>query len=392
MLDPLTPEFEADRYAVYERLRLAAPVFKHDEWDLVLLSRHADVHSALRDRRLGRDIVAAIGSDAATGHREVPSEFPMWTHFVRRMAFMDREGAMHKRLRDSVAGAFTKKRVDGLATRIEAHTERLLDEAGNSFEAIGQYARPIPLAVIGSLLGVPEPDHHLLVAWSHDIVKLYDPTLGVAAGEAAEAATEQFVAYVRLLIAGRRRQPGDDLLSAIMDDLSEDELIGTAILVLNAGHEATVHAIGNAIDAVIEHPVARQQIVTGQVDWKLAVDELLRFDTPLHMFERWVTEPVTFGGVEIAPGKKVGLLMGAANHDPERFPNPGRLDLARSDNPHVSFGGGAHFCVGAALARVELTIALRALFTRHPNLAISGKQRHRSFIFRGFETLDVGSR
>jgi cytochrome P450 len=264
-------------------------------------------------------------------------------------------------------------------------------------EAISEYATPIPLVMIADLLGIPEEDQPQLVAWSHDIVRVFDQGCTMEEGAKAEAAVIAFVDYVREVLAERRRHPGTDLVSSLIaadhegDRLDDDELIATCILTLNAGHEATVHAIGNGLLALASAPEQYEELKrdpTGLAE--RATDELLRFDSPLQMFERWVLSDLTWNGTRLESGTKVGLLFGSANHDESVFPDSESLDLARADNPHVSFGGGVHYCVGAPLAKVELEIAFAAFAERVDRFELDGDlERVRSLVFRGVRSLPL---
>jgi cytochrome P450 len=396
--DPYGAAFRDDPYAVYEEMRQTEPVSRQDDWQLTFFTRHRDVHKLLRDRRLGRDIIEALGT-GVLDHRELPSAYPNWSHFVRRLAFLEREGDFHARMRGLVAKAFTKGRVEALRPALEATCDRLLDrleEAGTG-DLIADYATPVPLITICELLGVDDPeDRALLIPWSHAIVGLYELDATLEMGEEAESATIEFVAFVRRLIDERRSRPGDDLLSALIEveeadqRLTDDEIIGTTILLLNAGHEATVHAIGNAVAALLEQ---RDQLEALRAEPGLlpgGIEELLRFDTPLQMFERWVLEDFEYEGVELPARSKIGLLMGAANRDPARFPSPDSLDVRRDARAHVSFGGGVHLCLGAPLARLEMVVAIGRLIERFPNLERTADPARRdSFIFRGFELFQI---
>jgi cytochrome P450 len=264
-------------------------------------------------------------------------------------------------------------------------------------EAIAQYAAPIPLAMIAELMGIPAEDHAKLLAWSHAIVKVFDQDISDEVGQAADAATSDFVDYLESVLDERRGHRGDDLVSAMLeveesgDTLTDEEIIGTSILTLNAGHEATVHAIGNGLLALAANPDQYRLLHEGGASIGQAVDELLRFDSPLQMFERWVLADTELGGRHLPAGSKVGLLFGSANHDSEVFgPDADVLDLTRAPNPHVSYGAGLHFCVGAPLATVELEAAFSRLAKRVRSIElIDASDRIRSLVFRGVETLVV---
>jgi cytochrome P450 len=250
--------------------------------------------------------------------------------------------------------------------------------------------------MIAELMGIPATDHPQLVEWSHAIVKVFDQRVTAEEGGVAEQATKDFVVYLEDLVARRRVRPGEDLVSAMLevshegDALTDAEIVATSILTLNAGHEATVHAIGNALLALAGDPDGYRSLHRGDVPIAIAVDELLRFDSPLQMFERWVLTDTEVGGHPLAAGSKVGLLFGAANHDPGVFPDPETLDLARSPNPHVSFGAGLHHCVGAPLARVELEAALGRWADRVASFdLVAATGRIESLVFRGLGRLEV---
>jgi cytochrome P450 len=258
-------------------------------------------------------------------------------------------------------------------------------------------AEELPVAVIAELLGVPEADRPLLRPWSNAIVKMYEYGRTAAVEDAAERAADQFVTYLRELAAERRRTPGEDLLSHLVgvrdsdgDRLTEDELVTTCVLLLNAGHEATVNVSGNGLLALLEHPdqLARLRDDPGLLS--TAVEEFMRFDSPLQLFERTATTDVQVGGVTVREGQKVAALLGAANRDPAVFPDPDRFDVGRTDNPHITFGAGVHFCIGAPLARVELQASFGALLERTSRLELGGEPvRRPEFVIRGLAELPV---
>jgi cytochrome P450 len=258
-------------------------------------------------------------------------------------------------------------------------------------------ADQLPVAVIAELLGVPEADRPLLRPWSNAIVKMYEYGRTTEIEDAAERAADEFVAYLRALADERRRAPGEDLLLHLVsvrdaegDRLTEDELVTTCILLLNAGHEATVNVSGNGLLALLAHP---DQLRRLRVDHSLlptAIEELMRFDSPLQLFERTATEDVEIGGITVGKGQKVAALLGAANHDPAVFTAPETLDVGRTENPHISFGAGVHFCIGAPLARVELQAAFGALLDRTSSLELGGEPvRRPEFVIRGLAELPV---
>jgi cytochrome P450 len=376
--NPRDPEFFNDPYPAYHRLRAATPVFKWNHYGIWCFARHEDVSTLLRDRRFGREVP----------HREVPDHLRNFYAFEAH-SLLEIEPPRHTRLRTLVNRAFVSRAIEALRPRLEALANRLIDE----FEGAGEtdllqsYATPIPVTAIAWLLGVPVEMAPQLLQWSHDMVAIYQSRRDRALEDAAEAATIAFTRFMRGYVNDRRKALGDDLLSRLIaaetgaSKLSEDELIATAILLLNAGHEATVHAIANGAKALIENGHAGQ-IASSHVE------EVLRYDAPLHLFTRYAKEDVEFAGIRIAKDEEIGLLLGAANRDPARFPNPDRFNPARDPNPHVSFGAGIHFCVGAPLARLELQIALDTLFRRLLNFRLAEPPRYRdTFHFHGLEAL-----
>lgn len=398
-LDFYDPGFMEDPYATYARVRPTTPAFFDDTWGLTFFTRHADVSAMLKDRRFGRDFRHVLNDDdvdPVVFGRTYPAAYPNWTKYIRN-SFLDLEPPRHTRIRRLVAKAFTRRQSEEFRPHLQTVAERLLDRAldEGKMEAIAEYATPIPLTMISELMGIPEEERPQLVAWSHAIVRIFDHNCTAAEANAAEKAVIDFVVYLQELLPARRSQPGVDLISALTqveeegDRLSEEDIIATTILVLNAGHEATVHAIGNAVLALARQPSALQDLQRADVG--LAAAEFLRYDSPLQMFERWVLADMEWAGTSLRKGTKVGLLFGSANHDPARFSNPDQLDLFRKDNPHVSFGGGIHHCVGAPLAQVELEVAVEAFGRRIHNFAVdrSRLERQQSLVFRGVKELHL---
>lgn len=404
MFDAYDPGFLADPYPTYARLRAETPVFFDPTWGLTFVTRYGEVSEVLRDRnRFGRDFRHRMDIDEVDPdlyRRIYPEQWPTWTRYIRE-SFIDLEPPRHTRLRRLVAKAFTRRSSEAFRPRLEDAANSILDvtlQAG-SMEVIEEYAKPIPLAMIADLMGIPTEDHGKLLKWSHSIVKVFDQGVSIEEGDAAELATREFVAYLDVLLDDRRSRPGDDLLSAMLeveesgDTLTDEEVIGTAILTLNAGHEATVHAIGNALLALSGSPEVYRRLRSPSVDLASAVDELLRFDSPLQMFERWVLEDTEIDGVSVAKGSKVGLLFGSANRDPDAFTAPETIELGRSPNNHVSFGAGLHYCVGAPLAKVELEAALGVFARRVDSFdLVDVSERIESLVFRGVGRLELALR
>lgn len=397
--DPYSSAFQHDPYPVYSRLRKERPVFFDPDWELTFFTRHADVAGMLKDRRFGRDIRGVTGDiDPRLYARNYPDHLPTWNRYIRG-SFIDLEPPRHTRLRRLVQWAFTRRSTETYRPRLEATAAAALETAieRGAMEAIAEYATPIPLVMIADLLGIPQGDQPQLVSWSHDIVRVFDQGCTAEEGARAEQAVSAFVEYIRQVLVERRRNPGSDLVSSLLaanhegDRLDDDELIATCILTLNAGHEATVHAIGNGLLALASDPEQFELLKTDPAGLaERATDEILRYDSPLQMFERWVLTDLEWSGTELEHGTKVGLLFGSANHDEAVFVEPERLDLRRIDNPHVSFGAGVHYCVGAPLARVELEVAFAAFATRIEKFELNGEpERVRSLVFRGMRSLPL---
>jgi cytochrome P450 len=353
----------------------------------------------LKDRRFGRDIRGVAGDiDPRLYARNYPDHLPTWNRYIRG-SFIDLEPPRHTRLRRLVQWAFTRRSTETYRPRLEATAAEAIETAieRGAMEAISEYATPIPLVMIADLLGIPQEEQPQLVSWSHDIVRVFDQGCTAEEGARAEQAVMAFVDYVRQVLAERRRNPGTDLISSLIaadhegDRLDDEELIATCILTLNAGHEATVHAIGNGLLALASDPEQFEVLKSDPIGLaSQASDEILRFDSPLQMFERWVLADLDWSGTELEHGTKVGLLFGSANHDESVFTEPERLELLRTENPHVSFGGGVHYCVGAPLAKVELEIAFAAFASRIEKFELNGEpERVRSLVFRGVRTLPL---
>jgi cytochrome P450 len=391
-LDLTDPDVVADPYPAFARAREVAPVQWHEGLGLWLAFTHPAANAVLRDRRLGR-----IWRDREPGER-----FESF-NLIHRNAILEMEPPHHTRLRRLISTAFARGHVERLRPWVEELAGRLVDamverSAGSApVDVLTGMAEQLPVDVIAELLGVPGTDRPLLRPWSNAIVKMYEYGRTAQVEESAERAAAEFVAYLRALAAERRRSPGEDLLSHLVsvrdadgDRLTEDELVTTCILLLNAGHEATVNVSGNGLLALLEHPDQLQRLRADPGLLPTAIEELMRFDSPLQLFERTATEDVEIGGVTVAAGQKIAALLGSANRDPAVFPGPDVLDVGRTDNPHISFGAGVHFCIGAPLARVELQASFGALLARTSALELGGKPvRRPEFVIRGLASLPV---
>lgn len=404
-LDIRDPRFFQDPYPTYQRLHDQCPVFLWTEPDLWTFTRHADVNAILRDRRFGRQISHLQTPDEI--ERTKPREELKPFFDIDRLSMIGLEPPNHTRLRGLVQKAFVGRQVETYRGRIESLCHDLIDEmiesassSSDTTDLLTSYATPIPVTIIAEMLGVPTEMSSELLRWSHDMVQMYEMQRTPESELAAVSASQEFVGYLREFVASRRQRPASDLVSELIaveaegQRLTEDELIANCILLLNAGHEATVNVIGNGVLALLRNPDQLELWRNRRPDDsdfdRTAVEEILRFDTPLHQFNRWVTEPLTLGGQHFEMGQEVALLLGAANRDEATFDDPQRLDLQRKHNPHVSFGGGIHYCLGASLARLEVQVAIPTLIRRLPGLRLSGDPQFKNhYHFRGLESLDV---
>ncbi|HEY7667860.1 MAG TPA: cytochrome P450 [Actinomycetota bacterium] len=388
--------FVADPYPVYAELRERAPVVYDEATDHWLVSRYEDVNALLRDRRFGRTYLHRA-THAEMGHPDDPPELDPFWHLIRS-GILDMEPPDHTRVRALVSKAFTPRMVESLRSAIERKMAELVGSVRGSgpFDLIATLAEPLPVWVIAELLGIPEPDRGLLRPWSADICRMYELHPTAEDRRVSVAACVAFGDYLRAIARERRADPGEDLISelaTVVDEgqrLSEDELVGTCVLLLNAGHEASVNVAGNGWWSLFRRPEELARLRADRALVRSAIEELMRWDTPLQLFERWVLEDVELHGVRIPKGAELGLIFGSANRDPAVFADPDRLDLSRSPNPHLSFGAGIHFCLGAPLARLELEIAFGTILERLPNLALAEEPRwKRNYIIRGLERLTV---
>jgi pimeloyl-[acyl-carrier protein] synthase len=389
--NPMDPEFLADPYPTYHRLRTEDPVH-YSPLDFWVLTRYEDVVAVLRDPRFVKEPLAAF----------IAARFGVAVPVGMGLSMLDRDPPDHTRLRSLVSKAFTPRVVEGLRPRIQRIVDDLITRAeqAGSMDLIEEFAYPIPVNVICEMLGVPVEDHERFKGWSLDIARGLDSVLLPPESDIPRrsgAARHALSDYFRGLIAERRTAPRGDLLSALIaaeeagDKLSEDELLATCILLLIAGHETTVNLIGNGTLALLRHPAELRRLRESPGLIGSAVEELLRYDGPVQRTARIPSTDVTIGGRTIPKGAMVMPFIGAADRDPACFPHPDRLDLARADNRHIAFGLGIHFCLGAPLARVEGQIAIGTLVRRLPKLALDVDQPEyrQSLTLRGLKTLPI---
>jgi cytochrome P450 len=386
VFDPRDPAFLSDPYPAFAVLRATGEVHRHDELGIAVAVSHRAASTVLRHRGLGR-----LWSDAT------PLDRFASFNLLHRNSLLENEPPAHTRLRRLISAAFGRGHVERLRPMVAELATGMVGELADKIAADGEadlleyLARPLPVHVIAELLGVPQADRPQLVPWSNAIVKMYEYGLPSTQQDAAEQAAGEFVEYLRGLAGARLGNPGDDLISDLRNgELTADELVATAVLLLMAGHEATVNVIGNGAYALLEHRSQWDRLRTDPGLLDTCVEELIRFDSPLQLFERTATTDVEISGFRVAKGEKIGALLGAAARDPAVFDEPGTLDIGRTPNAHLGFGMGIHYCVGAPLARVEIAAALSALTTRLPSLRLaSHPQRRPEFVIRGLRELRV---
>jgi cytochrome P450 len=400
--DPLDARFIANPYPAYERVREIAGAWRREGDPLWYLTRYADVHAAFRDRRLG----------VAFSHRYRPEELGLpagvpawrderWQAFAafERWELLNLEPPVHTRLRRLVTEAFTPRTVEGMRAGLVERARSLLEPgwAAGRIDLAADYAQAFSLGIICDLIGVAAQDRATIKRLSDQTVAMYEPSPSDAQRAAANAAAGEFQRYLLDVLALRRRRPAEDLLTALIDAtvdgerLSDDQIVSTAMVLLMAGHEATVNATSNGIAALAAWPDEWRRIRRGEVTPRAALEEILRFDPPLQWFARWVLdEGLVVDGTPIPVGSRVALVLAAANRDPRRWAEPTRFDLRRADTGHLTFGGGIHFCLGAPLARLELETTLTELARSEDELVILAPTARRpTFQFRGYEQLTI---
>ncbi|MFF4433202.1 cytochrome P450 [Streptomyces sp. NPDC001513] len=397
--DPWDAAFVADPYPAYRELREQGRAVWWEATGQWLVPHYADVSALLRDRRLGRTYLHRFSHEEFGREAPPPEHEPF--HVLNGNGLLDLEDPAHARVRRLVAKAFTPRTVERLVPAVERMARGLVGQlrADGGGDLLATVAEPLPVAVIAELLGVPEADRGLLRPWSADICGMFELRPDEETARRAVRASVEFSAYLRELITERRTRPGEDLISGLIaahDEegrLSEQEMISTCVLLLNAGHEATVNTTVNGWWALFRNPAQLAALRESRDPEKLstAVDELMRYDTPLQMFERWVLDDIRIGDTDIPRGAEVALLFGSANRDPARFEEPDALDLVRADNPHLSFGAGIHYCLGAPLARRELEASFGALLADGvpPLRLVEEPQWRDGYVIRGLEQLLV---
>ena len=392
MIDFNDPAFVSDPYPALKDLRSAGKPVWHEGMQMFLAARHNDANDVFRNKSLGRIFKEKVP--------EFEWEIFNWLHAD---SILDSEPPKHTRLRSLVAKAFNRQKIEGMRPAVERITDQLLEaidekvRSGQTFDVIAEYAEPLPVKIIADLLGFPESEEHLLRPWSQAIVKMYEVNPSEQHQNEAQVAAGEFADYVRDLAESRKKSPGKDLISDLAsveengEKLNMHELVATCVLLLNAGHEASVNAFGNGMVAVLQRPDQAALLRENpRAITDTALEEFMRFDAPLHLFERTATADTDIGGVQILEGQKIAALIGSANRDETAFSTPESMDLTRDPNPHIGFGAGIHFCLGAPLARLEMSVSLPALWEKYPNMQLAGEAiRRPTFVLRGYESVAI---
>ncbi len=382
--DPTDAGFVQNPYPFYDTLRAAGHLAWWEDYNMPCAVSNEAVQALLRDRRFGREVPEEL-------KQPVPEHLKPF-YAIDDHSMLELEPPRHTRLRSLVLRAFTSRQIAGLEPQIEALSHELIDRLPEGeFDLLTEFCQPLPVIVICRLLGVPEDMAQQLLDWSNDMVAMYQARRDRAIEDAAAKAATEFSEFLTRYIDERRKDPRDDLITRLIqaeedgEKLSHEELITTCVLLLNAGHEATVHTMGNGLKLILEQGIE----VTPDNALNVA-EEVMRVDPPLHMFTRYAYEDIELWGHTFKRGDQVALMLGAANRDPEAWPDPTRFDITRRSSKHTSFGGGLHFCVGAPLARLELQIALPILLKRLPDLKLVGTPQYANlYHFHGLESLMV---
>lgn len=384
---PTDVAFVQDPYPFYDTARACGDLFYWEDYRMVAAVSHKAVQALFRDRRFGREVPLEHAQPA-------PDHLAPWLA-VEAHSLLEAEPPRHTRLRALVTRAFTSRAITSLAPSIETLCHELIDHFPDTpFDLLQAYCTQVPVITICRLLGVPEAMAPDLLRWSHDMVAMYQASRTIETEHRAAQSSREFANFLLGYIDQRRSDPRDDLITRLIaaeeegEKLSTDELVSTCILLLNAGHEATVHSLGNGVKTLLQTQTAPTALASDAID--STVEEILRYDPPLHMFTRYAYEDIEVFGHPFKRGDQLALLLGAANRDPAVWPDPTLFDPTRPVQTNSSFGGGLHFCVGAPLARLEMRIALPILFDRCPDLQLTEPpQFSNSYHFHGLEKLMV---
>ncbi len=395
-LDGSDPAFYGNPNAVYAALHSHCPTFYWEEQKQWFVTNYDHVNGLLRDRRFGRQILH-IASREELG---LPEPEPHIAAFdlAERYSLLELEPPEHTRLRTLVNRAFVSRHVEKMKPEIEELANRLIDDFADKgeVELLSAFADIIPVTMIARMIGIPEEMGPQLLKWSHAYVRMYMFGRTRADEDAAEQAAQEFSDYVKTVIAERRVEPRDDLLTHMIHTehkgqyLTEDELVSTTVVLLNAGHEATVHQIGNSVRIILDSGYDPAELFRDEATTERTVEESLRICAPVHIFQRWALEPAEIDGIAFKRGDKVSMILAAANLDPAKFSDPLTFKPDRNEAPNLSFGAGIHFCIGAPLARLELNIVLPILFKRLPGLKLAKTPVVKDvYHFHGLDRLDL---
>lgn len=395
---PREAAFYSDPYAFYDAIHAQAPTFFWEDYGHWCFTRFDDVNALLRDRRFGRQILHLMSREQLGLAQPRPhvAAFDQ----TEKYSLLALEPPEHTRLRTLVNRAFVSRHVEQLRPRIARLAHSLIDafEDDGEVELLKAFAAPLPAVVIAEMIGLPAAMAPQLLNWSNRMVAMYMFGVTREVEDDANRASLDFMDYIRTVIAERRRQPREDLLTHMLtadprdgQKLAEDEVISTTILLLNAGHEATVHTTGNGVAAILRSGLEAKMLFASDAQTEATVEECLRYDAPLHLFTRYALQDVTLdSGQRFRQGEVIGLMLAAANRDPTKFVDANRFDPFRTDGQNLSFGAGIHFCIGAPLARIELQEAMKALFARLPGLRLAAPPEAKNvYHFHGLDRLDV---
>ena len=384
-------EFLINPYPELAKLRAFGKPVWHEETQMFLAANYDDANATLRNKSLGRIFKA----------KEPEAEWSTF-NWLHADSILDSEPPKHTRLRSLVSKAFNKNIIESQRDIINKIVDQLILDIkakGGNWDLIADFAEPLPVKVIVAMLGFPEEDEYLLRPWSQAIVKMYEVNPSAEVQAEAKKAAAEFAAYVQKLADERKEKPGNDLITDLVrveeqgEKLNAHELIATCVLLLNAGHEASVNGFGNGAVALLERP-DQFELLRNNPDGlaATAIEEFLRFDAPLHLFERTATADTEIGGVAIKSGQKIASLLGSANRDEKHFANADQMDITRDPNPHIGFGAGIHFCLGGPLARLEMGIALPKLVKAFPDMKLANDPiRRPTFVLRGYEKVEISS-
>ncbi len=394
MIDFSDATFVANPYPSLKELRSFGKPVWHDALGIFLAARHGDANDVFRNKSLGRIFV----------NRQPLFDWETF-NWLHSDSILDSEPPKHTRLRALVAKAFNRNKIEGMRPAIERITNELLDaidqkvKSKENFDLIADYAEPLPVKIIADLLGFPKSEEYLLRPWSQAIVKMYEVNPSQQYQSEAMLAAGEFASYVRDLAEHRKENPSSDLITDLAmveengEKLNMQELVATCVLLLNAGHEASVNAFGNGMVEVLRRPDQMNVLRTSpRENTESAVEEFMRFDAPLQLFERTATRDTEVGGVKIEVGQRIAALIGSANRDETVFENADEMNVARAVNPHIGFGAGIHFCLGAPLARLEMSVSLPALWEKYPQMALASEPLRRpTFVLRGYESIAISA-